>query len=545
MKKILIINLRRLGDVYSTGHLINSLNQSEKVELSMLTYKESQAAAKNLNHLKEVFTINREELITIMNNKLFADSLALEQLYNSLNAVKNIEWDKIIHFSNDSVGAYITSYLKGPNTECCGIYHKENGQVASNSSWDILFNDILTSTRFSPIHFLDCYHKMSGISVNRYGDNVMTSTQFDTQAREQLHSLKEGNEATKLIGIQLSTSSQSKNVSEKTILSLIDSILSNNQLKPVLLIGPFDSERELANRINQEFNGELTIVESDLYALGSVLKAIDLLITPDTVTKHIADLSDCKTLEISIGESPFLKQGSFTAGNYILTDTLANRNFSKLDQTHISARDIYGTILFIFSPHKTITPILGKEVSLYIARQDDLGIYYSLVAGHVDPQIEISRLMNRQTISQIFMGTDSAEVFKSISTLGHTQIMQYNQVEKTYITNLMKDLLATLRSLLQAQESKKNSREFIQNLSRLMAHCEAETLMQIPCLLFKAGLENIQAKTFEENAKQVEIYLYELKSNVQKVLNNIKTLEENVSLTKKEDAILNRTLKEL
>jgi ADP-heptose:LPS heptosyltransferase len=82
MKKILIINLRRLGDVFSTAHLINSLTANGENQVSLLSYKESSKASNILKNVSNVFEIDRKELITLKTNKLFSDGFAFEQLFN-------------------------------------------------------------------------------------------------------------------------------------------------------------------------------------------------------------------------------------------------------------------------------------------------------------------------------------------------------------------------------------------------------------------------------------------------------------------------------
>jgi hypothetical protein len=112
--------------------------------------------------------------------------------------------------------------------------------------------------------------------------------------------------------------------------------------------------------------------------------------------------------------------------------------------------------------------------------------------------------------------------------------------EKTNITAVMKDLLGTLRALLQSQENRKNSRDFVCNLGKLITHCENTSIIQIPVAMFKAKIELINAKAFEENIKEVEVLLYELKSDIQKSLHCIKKLE-NCILTQKQEEFINRT----
>jgi hypothetical protein len=89
----------------------------------------------------------------------------------------------------------------------------------------------------------------------------------------------------------------------------------------------------------------------------------------------------------------------------------------------------------------------------------------------------------------------------------------------------MRDVLSTLRALLQSQNRKDNSLEFVTNLGRLLDYCGTNHLTQIPCLLFKGKLELIRGTTVEENTKEVEALLHDLKSNVLKVLFLLKQLD--------------------
>ena len=93
MKKILIINLRRLGDVYTTGHLINSLTQHQNANISLMVYKESMQAARYLNNCVHTYNIDRQEIITLKTNKLFSDGFALEKIFTQLSEIKNQHWD--------------------------------------------------------------------------------------------------------------------------------------------------------------------------------------------------------------------------------------------------------------------------------------------------------------------------------------------------------------------------------------------------------------------------------------------------------------------
>lgn len=550
MKKILIINLRRIGDVYTTGHLINSLSQNSENSVSLLVYKESEKAASNLKNISKLHVIDRKEIITLKTNKLFSDGFAFEQLFNQLEAVKSQKWDEVVNYSNDLVGAYLCSYLKNSAEKITGVHYNEFRNVVTSSDWEILFNDVLPVVKYAPMHFVDCYHKMMGVKSNSSGEKILTDSKHNATAFSNFSTIRKslgGSESTsKIIGIQLKTADARKDIPEHMLVELLQLIKLNSELIPVILIAPNDEERRYATELNEKFDNNLVVVEADLQAVASVLMNIDILITPDTAIKHIADLTETPVLEVSLGFAPFLKQGTYSAGSLILTDLIVERNFNKnqddtaSSNTKIKAQDILSSLMYYFTKTKTIRPVLSNDVTLYTCSFDQLGARYSVVAGTVDAQTEIHRLMSRQLINVIYDENESGDIYNDVIDFGVTASTNWSTSEKIVVTSVMKDLLGTLRSLIQSQENRKSSRDFVNNLGKLITHAENNSLVQIPVTMFKTKIESINAKSFEENAKEVEVLLYELKSDIQKILLCIKQLEEKTSAQKKEE-FMNRT----
>lgn len=544
MKKILIINLRRLGDVFSTAHLINSLTANGENQVSLLTYKESSKASHLLKNVNKVFEIDRKELITLKTNKLFSDGFAFEQLFNQLSTIKTQEWDQIINYSNDVVGAYLSSYLKNSCKQVIGVHYNAQRNVVMQNEWELLFNDVLPVVKYAPIHFVDCYHKMAGSTLVKDGEKLNTNPKYNEMAFNSINAVRKAHNSfegqCKAIGIQLKTADASKDIPEATLHELVDLIRSHEELIPFLLIAPNDDERRMAENFNSAHNNEVVVVEADLQAMASVLMNLDMLITPCTAIKHIADLTETPVLEVSLGHAPFLKQGSYSKESLILTDVISNREFTKANapsQTSITALDIMSCMLYTLTRSKAIKPRLSNNVTLYQSSFDQMGIRYTPIAGTVNTKIEIHRLMSRQLINTWFEQNPDMHIYRDVCNLDLHTATEWTNTEKAVVTNVMKDILGTLRSLLQSSESKKSSKDFIMNLGKLISHIQSESLVQIPVSMFKSKIEAINVKTFEENTKEVEMLLYELKSDMQKILQCLQELEVQINTSKMDDMI--------
>ena len=544
MKKILIINLRRLGDVFSTAHLINSMTASGENQVSLLTYKESGKASSILKNVSNVFEIDRKELITLKTNKLFSDGFAFEQLFNQLSIIKNQEWDQIINYSNDVVGAYLSSYLKESCKQVIGVHYNSQRNVVMQNEWELLFNDVLPVVKYAPIHFVDCYHKMTGTALIKDGEKLNTNPKYNEMAFNNINAVRKAHNSIegqcKAIGIQIKTADVSKDIPEETLHELIDLIRGHQELIPFLLIAPNEDERRMAESFNSAHNNELVVVDADLQAMASVLMNMDMLITPCTAIKHIADLTETPVLEISLGHAPFLKQGTYSKESLILTDVISNREFTKenaISQTSITALDIMSCMLYTLTRSKTIKPRLSNNVTLYQSSFDQMGIRYTPIAGTVNTKIEIQRLMSRQLISTWFEQNSDMRIYQDVCNLDLNTATEWTHSEKAIVTNVMKDILGTLRSLLQSSENKKSSRDFVMNLGKLISHIQSDSLVQIPVSMFKSKIESINVKTFEENTKEVEVLLYELKSDMQKILQCLQELETQINTSKMDDMI--------
>ena len=354
MSEILIINLRRFGDIISSAHLINSLAAADPGNhISLLINQEFEKATEIIRPIEVVYAINRKHILTLFNNEIFSDALALEEFWETLSVLKNKKWDKIINYSNDPVSTYLTSYLLHGREESTyvGLKYAKNNIAIPSSDWAIIFNDVLTSYPYTPIHFLDCYHKMADVAYASPAEILLNEKEHESTVRNNFKQIRqkhaESGQEIKIIGLQLKTSESDKDIPFEVISDLIDKILDHPQYYPVLLIAPNEDERTYAAAINKNFMNSLVTIEADFLAVTSVIKNLDLLLTPDTVIKHIADLLEVPTIEIALGAAPFLKQGTCNPGNLLLRSP-----------NSITAEEIIQTVNYFFNKGQQALPSL-------------------------------------------------------------------------------------------------------------------------------------------------------------------------------------------
>lgn len=535
MKNILIINLRRYGDILSTGHLINSILTKEKdASISLLIYEEFQGITKLLKNISQVFTIKRNDILTLKKNALFNDGLAIDQFAHDINNLKKINWSKIINYSNDPISSYLTSYINNLNqSSFYGVSYNHHNLLSYSNGWATVFNDILPTFRFTPFNFVDVYHRLSETIFISEGEKILTRPAHNKMAFDNISKIRKsagnGTEL-KIIGIQLKTSDVSKDIPFGEIVKLVDLLLNNPEYYPILLVAPTEEEKSYANRINKYFNNTLVSVEADFLALSSVLLNLDLLVTPDTVIKHLADLLETPLVEVSLGQSPFFKQGTINPHSIILTDLVSSRNFriekNKEPETNITGHDIYNAVKCFFDPRLDNTLTFTSKVSLYRPIKDDVGINYTCTSGTKDHLFDLSRSMSRVALLKILKVNINTKIHYQNIILEHRhKLKEWMETQKIEISEASKCLLSALRNLLSIKEKKAGGKDFAHSLEILLDICNTNSLASLATLIFRSKIDNLSSSTMEQNIKDVELLLFELKSNLQIIMESTRELE--------------------
>ncbi len=518
MSNVLFVNLKRNGDIFNTAALAHSyLKENPHATPYILTYDEFKKATKPLSVFKGVFTLDRKKLTTFNNHNLYSNGFALDQLLSELKGIESIVWSDIVNYSSDRASTFLCNYLKsstGANIK--GVSFGGFNNLDYKSNWEIVFNEVMTNSKLSPVHFSTAYHGMLGIKENNTSYSIKRIKKHDETVMNNFENLRKTNQpkdsSCSLIGVQLSTSLDSKNWDSSHLVKLVESILDDSTLYPLILIAPCEKERALSKELNEQFDNKLVIVESDFLALSSVLRGLDVLVTPDTSVKHLADLNDVKIVEYTHSLSTSLKQGSRGKSNIII-----NVQENALDL-------IFNSIKFLLDPTDAAIKKIWDQ-NVYFTYNDNLGWNLRPINGAFSKDL-LRRQLKRTYIASWCDIVFEWDIKKYFSDYSYSEVQSIIDEEKSFIGEVSRDLLGTLRSLVKASESPSEANNFIVALDKLLNHCESELTGSIPVSEFKALLENLDRTSNQEQLRSAEELLYKLKKNLQVALTCLNTVEK-------------------
>ncbi len=516
MKKVLIISLKKFGDVASTAHLVSSIKkESPSSEVTLLTFTESAKITSALSCIDHLVIINRARVLSLKSAPIFSDAYALNEFIRPIEELKSTHWDLIINHSNDSVSTYLASYLDAEKHS--GIIFGADKIARHSSFWSKVFNEVITSQKQSSFNFTEVYHRDNKLTQNQQSNSLYSTAQNEEVVSHKFNELNDGGNK-RIVGIQLKSSSINKDIPTKIIEDYTRFCLGSDDLIPVFLISPDIVEKKYASQLCENIGSEITSIETDFRALPSVIKALDLLITPDTSVKHIADLARVPMIEFCAGEAPLFKQSSITHGNIII-----NPRGGRAEKVEVN--DFIKASLGLLKIGVTHDDY-SEGVSVYQVTNENNRIDYHNIGLILNEREEIERQINKSII--YLLGGLESEAFNIDIThsVSKEALKNFVQDRKIDLLEMLKSILSTLRSLSQASHGQKQLDIFLQSFENLLSYANQDNIVGIIAKLFRANIETIQSSTLEQNLKTMEAELFQLKSNIEMTTNFLNTLVE-------------------
>jgi hypothetical protein len=413
----------------------------------------------------------------------------------------------IVNFSNDEISTNITSSLKMTNThvQVIGNYKNELNELCSSAPAAKYLNEVMTQKN-SPVHYLDCYLNLASNMGIRIKENslIKKTTEQNQEYFFSINNLRKGL-SKNVVGIQLKSSSAGKDVPFKVLAQYIQLLLKNNVANPVLLIAPELEEINYAKDICNYIGVEIATLTTNFTQLGSVLLNLDLLLTPDTSVKHLADLHEVPMIEY-LADTEQLKQASITENNSIIINTSSDLASLSTDVFILTQKILY--------PETNKTHVYSNLV--LTVRNTNFGIFYTqdLASKNVTNICE-KAFINKILYNRLFLKNIST-IKESIKNIKFSTKILAQETHKLRndATQISRLLLNCLRSLLNRANDRATRREFLLALSELLTVADTESYLRPLILNLKADLENLKPQNPIQNKKTLESLFFEMKKQV-------------------------------
>ena len=555
MRDILIINLRQVSEIYQSAHLAHSLFKSDpQSRIYYLVFEEFAPIVECLNGIYKIFTISKKKITTFYKNEIYSSGFGIDELEKNLRPMIEIPRRNVINFSNDETSKHITSYItETTRATFSGVRFSAGANVEYSGPWANVYDNIMPSYFPSPVSITDIVHLQSGLGHFSEGEKIKTNSQHNITVSRHFEKLRKINRDKtgfpgKVVGFQLKASQESKNIPFRVIVQLLRLYVQEEGLAPICLLAPTEEERDLIDRVNKALSKKIVSVETDMIALPSVVQHLDLVVTPDAYIKHVCDLLDTPCLEISLGPSLTFQQGTCNPKSKILTFRIDKRSLSQhsslkksIEREGLESNDLFECTKAMLGNKRTDFLLREKKQwTLYSPTRDILGTFLTNESGFINLDIELRYLLARQTLSKIFKDSFSVEIFTYImDTFEENELKKWIEKEKNHLALTSKNLLVTIKMLIQTQEDRQKGQRFVFSLEKLLDRSQEKHLSALPVLLFRGLLEAIAFESIEENIKEVENLLYKLKDYMQTTTLCLKELEAKI-LEKKRDDLVGR-----
>ncbi|RMF92372.1 MAG: glycosyltransferase family 9 protein [Candidatus Schekmanbacteria bacterium] len=316
MKKILIINLARMGDLLQSTPLLEEIKkESPDSRITMLANSKFAAICERLPFIDEIIKFDVEEIaksISESNKNLIE---IYKDLKNKIESLNRKGFSKIINLTHSKMSAFLMSLLDCNDKN--GITVDPNGFRVIKNDWMIYFFNAAINRRFNPFNLVDMYLLTTG-KKNSIKSLLLELHNEDIAEAENFYAAKNVKKDDLLIGLQPGASKSHKQWPVKNFAQVASKIKKIIDAK-IVVFGT-SAESHLAEEI-RKIAGEDIIDATGVTTMKNLPAFISrcrMLITNDTGTMHIASAVNVPVIEISIGPVNYTETGPYGEGHYVI-----------------------------------------------------------------------------------------------------------------------------------------------------------------------------------------------------------------------------------
>ncbi len=298
--KILAVNFQRLGDILMTVPLLNGIKKKyPNSSLHYFCFEEFRSAAETMEVVDHWHFLPREKMFEMIRSERSGIFDAGDTIDQKLRDLDQESFDLIINLSHTEFSSQISGLIQGKERLGSII---ENDQVHFSSE---VFKEMDSQITLIQRHLLDWFRK--GFQLSSSADWTFSNRKYEKPILSQ---------GRKLYLFQI-LSSEEKKAWTREKWSLLFQVI--RQRDPFAKLKMLCAPNEIHLLSDFAYQNEVELLSGSLKDAYLSIKQADYFITLDTSTKHLANDSDCKVIELSLGSSNYLKQSIYKSGAIILS----------------------------------------------------------------------------------------------------------------------------------------------------------------------------------------------------------------------------------
>ncbi len=407
-KKILVLQLARLGDIYQTWPVLRALKRKfPESEIHLLTRRSFAAAATGLEVISRHWALDTQSIIAPLIDEIPKIDESLVVLERFCQSIKAEQFNQVINLSFSPFSSYLMSQIEAGADRVRGYTRYTDGYLRIPDDGSAYFYAQVGVGKFNRLHVTDLFAHVADVELQ---DDDWVFPQPPKFEREGL-----AFESTDYAVLHIGASDMTKTLSASKWLSIARGFLGAWPGDLVLVGSP--GEMQIAEHI-AAVSGERKPInltgKTTLPQLVGLIQGAKLVIGGDSAPVQIASLTGTPVLNISLPSVSFWETGPRSTGSRILRVA---------SEAEISAEEITGEAL----------AMLGGRISAYPAIR---------VLGRLFPYLEARPQAGEfewALLRAIYMGEPFPLSKDAVFAKALGQLSEVNQLAIQQIASLRKN----------------------------------------------------------------------------------------------------------
>ncbi len=311
MKKILVINLARFGDILQSIPMIHGLKSKYPESfIAFMVNKEFIEVSKLVPFVDEIIALD----FRIIQNSLLGNKPSFQEGFRYLKIlfreIKEKDFADVINLTPHDIGV-LSSYLSGD----------AESFWSQISDWSMYYLNITRHWKTLEFHLADLYKKIAGLSPdkNTPGMNITDESKVFAQSFLQSEGI---NNKKKIIGFHPGASGEEKQWPIEYFCNL-ENLISLDIRVPIVLFGS-KADKQHAEFLKKNIKGHVVdaIGKTNPMELAALMSKMTLLVTNDTGPMHVAAACKTKILSLHMGKEKCHSTGPYGEGHICLQPKL-------------------------------------------------------------------------------------------------------------------------------------------------------------------------------------------------------------------------------